>query len=340
MIQLKLFQPEEKKITVPGMAMSAIDDPTFTFLVAFSGGKDSVGMVLYLLNLGVPKERIVLHHHDVDGHGNNLFDWPCTPSYCKSFADAFGLELIFSYREGGVDREMHRTNEGLQDVYYQQETEGEFHKLKSQVGYTTRRKFPAVSVSLRERWCSSVVKIDVMRRVINNNPHYKQGKFILCTGERRQESTARSKYLDFEVHRSTTLERKVWTWRAVIDFTERRIWSLYEQYKVQPHPCYCLGWNRCSCQLCIFSSPNVWAAIAQLAPWKIEEIAKREKAFNFTLYHGLSIFQKVAKGRSFISEENFERWAKEAMSVFVSPIITENWTLPAGAFGEEKSGAL
>lgn len=42
------------------------------YIVAFSGGKDSVAMVLHLLEIGVPKESIHLHHHDVDGGGKNL----------------------------------------------------------------------------------------------------------------------------------------------------------------------------------------------------------------------------------------------------------------------------
>ena len=37
------------------------------FVVGFSGGKDSLAAVLHLLELGVPKERIELAHHLVDG---------------------------------------------------------------------------------------------------------------------------------------------------------------------------------------------------------------------------------------------------------------------------------
>jgi tRNA(Ile)-lysidine synthase TilS/MesJ len=36
-------------------------------VVAFSGGKDSIACVLHLLELGGPRERIELWHHDVDG---------------------------------------------------------------------------------------------------------------------------------------------------------------------------------------------------------------------------------------------------------------------------------
>lgn len=39
------------------------------FVVAFSGGKDSLATRLHLLSLGVPTHAIELHHHDVDSQG-------------------------------------------------------------------------------------------------------------------------------------------------------------------------------------------------------------------------------------------------------------------------------
>lgn len=173
---------------IPAGITKEIENPETRFLVAFSGGKDSVAMVLHLLSLGVTKDRITLHHHDVDGDGQNLFDWPCTPSYCQAFADAFDIPILFSYRDGGIRREMFRKNEGLQDVLYQQ-TAGKKHtRLESRAGNSTRMKFPAVAVDLRTRWCSAVVKIDVLSRVIANHADYKTGRFVVCTGERREES--------------------------------------------------------------------------------------------------------------------------------------------------------
>ena len=305
-------------------------------LVAFSGGKDSVAMVLYLLDLGIEKSRIELHHHDVDGKLFNVFDWTCTPSYCKAFADAFGLPIIFSWREGGIVREIYRENEGLQDVCF--DRDGQTEKLPSRSGNSTRRKFPAVTADLRTRWCSSVVKIDVLSRVVNNT--YNDCDLLILTGERREESASRSKYKDHEKYRSWTKRRNAWQWRPVIDFTEERVWGLYQKHKVQPHPCYELGWSRCSCQTCIFGSPNVWASINELSPEKVCYLSKLEVELNHTLYNGMSLPERVAKGTSFILRENLKRWKNEALGEFVSPIFVKEWVLPMGAFGEERSGSI
>lgn len=309
-----------------------------TYIVAFSGGKDSVAMVLHLLDIGVQKENIHLHHHDVDGGGSNLWDWGCTESYCRAFADAFGLQLFFSYRNGGIDKEMNRQNCGLQSVSFQKEENGDFVELASKEGSSTRLKFPAVSASLMTRWCSGCVKISVMSRVIPQM--YNNGHFTVCTGERREESANRAKYKEREPHPTSTKTRIVDTWRCVIDFSESEVWQLFEKYKVQPHPCYELGYPRCSCQICIFGSSNIWASNYQLSPQKIEYIAQKESEFGFTLFNGMTIYEKVKKGVSFLKPEKVERWGNEALTVFKSPIFVENWMLPQGAFIAEKAGSL
>lgn len=309
-----------------------------TYLVAFSGGKDSIAMVLHLLESGVPKENIHLHHHEVDGGAQNLWDWACTTSYCQAFADALGLQLFFSYREGGIDREMYRQNEGLQDVLFQSQCGGGYERLKSKEGNSTRLKFPAIAADLRTRWCSSCVKIDVLRRVIP--AMYKEGEFIICTGERRQESANRAKYNETEPHICTNKKRNVTAWRIVIDWTEEQVWAIIKRWKIQPHPCYMLGYSRCSCQTCIFGSDNIWASNAELSPEKVEAIAQRESDFGFTLYNGMTIFEKCNRGKSFLTYENVARWAAEALGEFVSPIFVENWTLPQGAFATEKAGSV
>lgn len=309
-------------------------------------------MVLYcLFVLKVPKENIELWHHEVDGNGEKLFDWACTHSYCLAFAKAFGLRLLFSYAKGGILREMYRTEETIQSVFFQKEMDGEYFELKpvqKEKFIRTRRKFPAVSSDLNARWCSWIAKIGVMNKAINNTEKYKNANLVIMTGERRLESKARLKYAEIEKYRGFTNTRRAVQWRPIIDFTDKEVWEIMEKHKVQPHPCYELGWNRCSCQICIFGSKNVWKTIDEISPEKTKRVAEIEKDLKFTLYSkkkkGVLVNEnvyeaRVSQGVSFLTEEAKKRWLPEALGEFISPIIVENWTLPIGALNNEKSGA-
>lgn len=309
------------------------------YIVAFSGGKDSVAMTLHLLEQGVSKSSIHLHHHDVDGAGDNIWDWGGTRSYCEAFAKEMGLQLFFSYRNGGIHREMMRENSGLQDVYYQSEPDGMFNILQSRPGNSTRRKFPAVAASLQTRWCSSCVKIDVLRRVIP--AMYKEGEYVVCTGERKEESANRAKYAQTERHVCSSSKRDVTAWRPMLCYEEMDVWDTLQRWKIQPHPCYELGYPRCSCQICIFGSANIWASNYELSPEKVQFIAEREKELLHTLYDGMTIHDKVSKGTSFIKPDKKARWASEALHRFTSPIIVPGiWKLPDGAYKRESAGSL
>src|SRR6059058_5482752 len=67
-------------------------------IVSFSGGKDSLAVVLDLLERGVPRERVQLWHQDVDGeHGvdPSFIDWPCTSAYVRAVGAALGIRVLF-----------------------------------------------------------------------------------------------------------------------------------------------------------------------------------------------------------------------------------------------------
>lgn len=314
------------------------------YIVAFSGGKDSIAMVLHLLETGVPKHTIELHHHEVDGRGEPLFDWACTTSYCQAFADAFGIPIYFSYRRGGIVREMFRTQETTADVYFQKEMGSEMVCLPAKQEsrfMTTRRKFPAISADLRTRWCSSSVKISILNQVITHSPRLNEKgiTYIVCTGERRAESVARSKYSELEYHTINAKKREVWHWRPVIDFSDAQVWALLEKYRVQPHPSYMLGWGRCSCQLCIFGSANIWATLFEIDREKVERIAEIECILSHTLHDKKTIMEVVSKGKSFYDPKN-EYWLQQAKGVFTAPIFVDAWINPLGMGSKEKSGSL
>lgn len=78
-------------------------------ILLFSGGKDSTAAFYYLLELGVPREKIELWHHDLNGaHPIRLMDWPVTMAYVDSFAKAEGVRRRVSRRVNGFWGEVYR----------------------------------------------------------------------------------------------------------------------------------------------------------------------------------------------------------------------------------------
>jgi hypothetical protein len=122
-------------------------------LVAFSGGKDSQACLAHLFDEGVDLARIELHHHDVDGRGPPTFGWPITASYCRAIANAFGVRLYFSWRDGGLRREMLRHDEATAPVMFET-PEGEIATINGRGKLGTRLRFPQITSDLRLRWCT------------------------------------------------------------------------------------------------------------------------------------------------------------------------------------------
>lgn len=305
-------------------------------LVFFSGGKDSVACVLQLLEFGVPKERIELHHHLIDGReGSELMDWPVTEAYCSAFAAALGLPITFSWKQGGFEREMLRNGQPTAPTMIP--IGAGIQEIGGDGPLGTRMKFPQVSASLTTRWCSSYLKIGVGAAYITNNPKFLQGRTLVITGERAQESASRAKYLAFEPHRTDNrtgarIKRWVDHWRPVHSWTEQQVWQIIERWAINVHPAYWLGWARTSCMLCIFGSPNQWASASKIAPKKVIRIIDYERAFEVTIHRTLSVRELVSRGKPYDMDE---RIVALAMSTeYNEPIFVDNWTLPAGAYGE------
>ncbi len=303
------------------------------FIVAFSGGKDSTAVLLDLLDRGVPKNRIELWHHDVDGDGPGFMDWPCTRSYVKAVAAALGIPVRFSWRIGGFEREMLRDGTATAPVAFE-DGGGELRQVGGAGPAGTRLKFPQVSADLSVRWCSPYLKIDVGRRVFSNDPRFEHGNFLLVTGERREESPARAKYKEIEEHPSTNLRRRVEQWRSVINWKEADVWEIMKRHRIRPHPAYELGWGRVSCALCIFGDKDQWASSKELLPDRFARISSYEDRFGVTIRKGASIEQLADEGKSFVpADEALRRLALSEDYPLDQVLVSEGqWKMPAGAF--------
>ena len=205
-------------------------------IVAFSGGKDSTACFLHLLDQGVPKEKIELWHHLIDGEpGSEPFmDWPMTEEYCQKFAEAFDVPIYFSWRHGGFFRELMKKQSQTAPVSWENPdgTIGTAGGTRGKVG--DRRRWPMPAAKLEIRWCSSVLKIDVMSLAINNQERFLNSKTLVITGERAGESLNRAKYLHFQPHRciAPTKGKIVHHWRPILEWDEAQVWSIIEKYKV------------------------------------------------------------------------------------------------------------
>lgn len=318
-------------------------------VVCLSGGKDSIACLLTLIEQGVDLRRVELWHHDVDGQeGSTLMDWPFMRSYLRQFAKVFDLPLFFSWLEDGFEGEMLKKND-YSKPHWVETPDGliDLSRDKTRMRPGSRLRFPQQSASLQTRWCSSSCKIDVGRRALNNQDRFLGKKTLFITGERRAESSNRSKYNQLEPHhcdcRGGRKDRHVDAWRPVLHWSEKDVWNSLERHGVIAPVPYRLGWSRSSCMTCIYNSPAIWATIHKYFPDRSNAIAAYEQKFETTVSRKRIDVVDLGK-----TAEAFEITDAEALDQayredYVLPVLLnpgEKWVVPAGAYGKEGCGAV
>lgn len=241
---------------------------------------------------------------------------------------------------GGILGELMREDSLTKDVFFEVVDDNDkkrMIRLETTRGKkSTRLKFPAMSASLQSRWCSSSAKIDPYRRTLNNDPKYLNKKILVITGERREESSNRAKYAEAELHTCNSRKKLVHSWRPIIDWSEEQVWNIIKRWNIQPHPAYMLGWSRTSCFGCIFSSPDQWAMMRYISEERFNKLAAKETEINHTIHNGMTLSEKADKGNLDLlpTGEELEYWKEKALNrnFTVDDIVTDNWTLPRGAF--------
>lgn len=124
--------------------------------------------------------------------------------------------------------------------------------------------------------------------------------------------------------------RHIDRWRPVLHWSEAQVWELIEKYKINVHPCYRLGWSRCSCAACIFNGSDEFATYRQIMPDAFKKLADYEVDFDRTMKRKDSLPILADKGTAFdtdpavVKEALDEHWA--------GPIVISDWSLPPGAF--------
>jgi len=315
-------------------------------VVGISGGKDSLACVLHLIEQGVDPDKIELHHHLVDGavDEDSFFDWPVTRAYCEAFARAFGLKLTFSWREGGLLREMMRNDAPTAPVAIPWPSTEGVVRLGGKGPVGTRLKYPQQTGNLAQRWCSSSAKIDCFARYLNNHEQFTKGTTLVVTGERAEESANRASYAEFEIHRSDLrnglkIQRVIDHWRPVHQWSEQMVWDALKRWRVQPHPSYELGWSRCSCFGCVFNGKERWGVMAAIDPERFARFSAKETEFGVTIHRKKSLQEQVAEIKKLPQID--WRWVEVALSEsWERPIFVDegDWVLPSGAFAGSGDG--
>lgn len=207
-----------------------------------------------------------------------------------------------------------------------------------------RQKFPAKGGTHQGRWCSGNLKAAVQDSVTSNLEKTRADKKILVvSGERRGESSGRAHYNEIEIHR-THAEKKahriVHQWRPVIDYSEKDVWEVLKRHKVNPHPCYRAGWNRCSCAACIFSTPKLFSMFRELCPEEWELLKQDEVILGFTLDNKCDLETFVGDTQSCLCREDEKAIHSLVTGEFaVDDIYVKGkWMYPAGAFHGAEGG--
>jgi 3'-phosphoadenosine 5'-phosphosulfate sulfotransferase (PAPS reductase)/FAD synthetase len=312
------------------------------YLVAFSGGKDSVALVLYLLEQGVPAPKIELWHHLVDGReGSTLMEWPCSPAYCAAFAAALGVPIYFSWKQGGFEGEMLRQKSRTAPITFEM-PEGKVGTTGGKGGTeSTRRLFPQVGANMNTRWCTVYTKIHVAQTALRNQARFTHSRTLLLSGERAEESPGRATYAMFEpddadARDSPRLARHIDRWRPIHQWTETEVWAIMERWRINPHPAYRLGWGRCSCAACIFNGADEFASLRVILPEKFAALAIHEASFERTMKRKESLIELADRGTPFvmlpadIAAAISETWYEP---ILLAPGL---WKTPAGAYSNRR----
>lgn len=315
------------------------------YIVSFSGGKDSTATFLYLLDQKIPREKIELWHQDIDGRERTFFDWEITPDYCRRFAEAFGVKIYFQWKQGGFYREMMRENALTAQACYElpDGTLGRSGGTRGKPG--TRHRFPQAAADLRTRWCSSYLKIDICSAAIIHQARFQGIRTLVLSGERGEESPQRAKYAVWEPDRADLRNgrkpRYIDRHRPIRDWKESEVWAIIERYRIRVHPCYYMGWSRCSCKFCIFGNKNQFASAARISPALTREITDLEQQFGCTLKRHCDLPSLIFSGTPYphITDKLMALSTNYCYNLPIILSLNETWVLPAGAYGEN-SGAM
>ena len=111
------------------------------------------------------------------------------------------------------------------------------------------------------------------------------------------------------------------------------MWELLKRHKINPHPSYPIGWNRCSCATCIFSTPSFIAGLKGIYPHEFAELKRDEEVLGFTIENKKNLDDYICNAKSCLCRDD-----KQAINSILTgefdtgDIYVKGWHYLAGAF--------
>ncbi len=229
-------------------------------LVASSGGKDSQAMLDEVVRqadaAGVPRERIVVLHNDLDvTDGGESIEWPGTEDLAREQAEHYGLRFVTLRRElGGLWKQLF-----------------------------DRGKWPSADA----RWCTSDQKTSQAMRFLTQLVRDSRAagltgrpvRILYCLGIRAQESSGRAGKPVMAVDRAASNSlRTVVRWNPIHGWSESEVWERIAESGVRYHWAYDARMERLSCSLCVLSTGKDLVLAARLRRPLAVEYAGAEQA--------------------------------------------------------------
>lgn len=192
-----------------------------------------------LLHLMAQQTKVIAVHAAIPG-----FDWPDSLEHVRRQAGFCGVELIV---------------------------------CKSDRTIFDRARFRRMWPGWRVRWCTKEFKVHPLQKLVRSL--CKNGRVLICRGERAEESDARLMRMEFDVDMVlTTMLRDVDIYRPLLWWSENDVWTYTKKHGIPVHRCYSLGFSRLGCPYCIFNRKeelDLADSLPELSPMR-EEIRKVE----------------------------------------------------------------
>lgn len=225
-------------------------------VVSVSGGKDSAALMQYAVD-NFPKAKLICVHAKID------IDWKETVPVVEAQCKHFDLPLVIVE---AVDKN------GKPAGFLSKLTSP---RRDSKTGEMKEYQFP----SMGQRWCTSTLKVGPIDKFVRTL----KGNILVLIGERREESSQRSKLEAWRPDENNSKAgRQVVKFSPILDLKEPEVWAIIEANGIPKHPCYGWGVSRASCAICIFSSNAEIKLAAQHAPEIVAKYIEAEKKIQHT----------------------------------------------------------